>query len=125
MYGKALCRNGGVPMPDEKLLEAFHLMWDFYPEAVMLIDKSRTILALNPAAEAEGRQLGSCCSLIEPLEKHKGCRAQQAWQTGAASVRKKPGKLGDIISFWLPISGYPDYLVHFSVGASQKYDYNV
>ena len=54
-----------------------------------------------------------------------GCMAEEAWKNGEASYRKKVGKLGDVVSFWIPVDGYPDYLVHFSVGSIQKYEYNV
>ena len=50
---------------------------------------------------------------------------EEAWKNGEASYRKKVGKLGDVVSFWIPVDGYPDYLVHFSVGSIQKYEYNV
>jgi hypothetical protein len=35
----------------QKVIEAFHLMWDFFPEPVGLIAKNRTVLAINRAAE--------------------------------------------------------------------------
>ncbi len=33
----------------EELIEAFHLMWDRYPEQVRLIDRSFLVIAGNPA----------------------------------------------------------------------------
>ena len=38
-----------------ELIEAFHLMWDRYPEQVRLIDRHFTVIAGNPAyVEAGG-----------------------------------------------------------------------
>lgn len=112
-------------MMHEEVIKAFHLMWDNYPESAMLIDKKRNIIAANKIAPDTGRIEGEKCALVEPLDQHKGCKAEEAWSTNAASYRKKIGKLGDVVSFWVPIDGYPDYLVHFSVGSIKKYEYNV
>jgi hypothetical protein len=54
-------------MADQKVIEAFHLMCDSFPEPVMLIEKNRTILAINRAAEKDGRPLGIKCSSMPPL----------------------------------------------------------
>jgi hypothetical protein len=109
----------------DKLVEAFHLMWDNYPESVMLIHKDRTIIAANKAGEKAGRQVGIKCATIKPPEIHKGCKANEALANSVPTYRKKKGNLGDIISFWLPIDGYTDYLIHFSVGGAIKYEYTV
>lgn len=111
-------------MENAEIIKAFHLMWDNYPESAMLVDKQRNIIAANKIAPSTGRIVGQKCVLVEPLEQHKGCKAGEAWSKGVASYRKKTGKLGDVISFWVPIDGYPDYLVHFSVGSIKKYEYN-
>ena len=87
--------------------------------------RDSNIIAANKVAPSTGRIEGNKCALVEPLEQHKGCRAEEAWKNGEASYRKKVGKLGDVVSFWIPVDGYPDYLVHFSVGSIQKYEYNV
>lgn len=107
-------------MEKAEVIKAFHLMWDNYPESAMLIDKKRNIIAANKVAPSTGRIEGNKCALVEPLEQHKGCRAEEAWKNGEASYRKKVGKLGDVVSFWIPVDGYPDYLVHFSVGSIQN-----
>ncbi len=36
-------------MTDEVIIQAFHAMWDKFPEPVMMIKRSREIIALNPA----------------------------------------------------------------------------
>lgn len=81
-------------MEKAEVIKAFHLMWDNYPESAMLIDKKRNIIAANKVAPSTGRIEGNKCALVEPLEQHKGCRAEEAWKNGEASYRKKVGKLG-------------------------------
>ncbi len=109
----------------EAVIKAFQLMFGNYPESAMLIDKERNILAVNKIAPLTGRVAGIKCATVLPLEQHKGCKLSQADETGEASYRKKVGALGDVVSFWVPIDGYPGYFVHFSVGSVKKYEYNV
>jgi hypothetical protein len=110
-------------MADQKIIEAFHLMWDFFPEPVRLIEKNRTVLAVNRVAEKSGMQLGIKCSSIPPLESHKGCKANAALSTKEYQCSKWKGKLGDVLTYWLPIDEYPDYYVHFSVGLRLDYEF--
>lgn len=49
-------------MDEQKLFEAFHMMWDNFPELVMLIKKSRQIYAVNKKAESLGLREGIKCS---------------------------------------------------------------
>ena len=72
-------------MEKAEVIKAFHLMWDNYPESAMLIDKKRNIIAANKVAPSTGRIEGNKCALVEPLEQHKGCRAEEAWKNGEAS----------------------------------------
>jgi hypothetical protein len=65
-------------MVDEKLIESFHLMWDNYPETVILIYEDRTIFATNKADEKAGRQVGVKCYSTTAHEIHKGCKANEA-----------------------------------------------
>lgn len=39
---------------EEEIIQAFHLMWDNYPESVRLIDKSFTVLAGNKVYQSRG-----------------------------------------------------------------------
>ncbi|MDR2808224.1 MAG: hypothetical protein LBB43_04355 [Spirochaetaceae bacterium] len=49
------------------------------------------------------------------------CKANGCMKNHTATYAKWNGSLGDAVSFWLPIDGYSDYFIHFSVGASIKY----
>ncbi|MDR0620354.1 MAG: hypothetical protein LBJ61_00510 [Deltaproteobacteria bacterium] len=109
---------------DEKLLNAFHLMYDCYPEPVQLAHVSRTILAVNPAGLAAGKAVGLKCSKIGPPEGHRGCLATHAVKELKAKWRQvdATATLGrKFVTFWLPLEGYPNYYVHFSCGS--KIDY--
>ena len=45
-------------MTDEEIISAFHLMWDNFPEPVMITQKSREMVALNKKAASYGLQAG-------------------------------------------------------------------
>jgi hypothetical protein len=109
-------------MADQKIIEAFHLMWDFFPEPVRLIERNRTVLAVNRIAEKSGMQLGIKCSSIPPLASHKGCKADAALSAKEYQYSKWKGGLGDVITYWLPIDGCPDYYIHLSVGLRMNYE---
>lgn len=109
---------------DEKLIEAFHLMFDHYPEPAQLTHKSKRIIALNAACKAIGRDVGMICAAHGNPEAHKGCLASRAIQEHKTQwkMMENPvqGKQNPVI-FWLPVDGYPDYYIHFGVGSSLDY----
>jgi hypothetical protein len=109
-------------MDDQKLTDSFHLMWDNYPETVTLVYRDRTVIAINKAGEYAGsKKVGIKCSIVPPLESHKKCTANDCIKNHTATHVKWKGNLGDVVTFWLPIDDYPDYYIHFSVGAAIKY----
>ena len=108
----------------EEVVKAFRMMFDNYPESAILVNKDRDIIAVNKLAPATGRVEGIKCATVPPPEQHNGCKLGEAAAAGQAAYRKKTGALGDVISFWVPVEGHPDYFVHFSVGSIKKYEYN-
>lgn len=104
---------------DEKLIEAFHLMFDHFPEGVQLAHKSKRVVAVNPACQAMGRTIGMICATHGPAEAHKGCLAHKTIKNHAAAwvkgVQPSPGGQVPVV-FWLPVDGYPDFFIHFGVG---------
>jgi len=98
-------------MANEKLIEAFHLMWDNFPEAVRLTYKDRTIIVNNKASENTEWQVGIKCSSVPPLERHKFCKANETMKNCIPTYEK----IGEMISYWIPIDGYADYFIHFAV----------
>ena len=105
----------------EEIINSFSTMWGNFPEPVMLILKSREIVACNKVAEEAGTRIGTKCSTMEPPERHKGCEATKAFETHTAIYHRRKIGLYDTYTFWLPIDGYPDYLIHFPVGVLGHY----
>lgn len=90
------------------LEEAFHLMYDNFPGAVMLTHKSKTIVAVNRAAEMLGRGVGTVCSTIGTREMHQGCLANRALaEQRPMSKVVDTENSGDVVRqlFWVPIKG--------------------
>ena len=52
-------------MSNEEILKSFHLMWDNFPEAVMITQKSREIIAVNKKAAELRRQLRQGLRLLD------------------------------------------------------------
>jgi len=96
----------------EKLIEAFHLTWDEFPGVTRLIDKENHVIACNKAALSAGLSDGQICAKIGTPESHRGCRKALALSTGTAQVDRP---VENKIRAWVPVQGYPDIVVHFSV----------
>ncbi len=96
----------------DELIRAFHLTWDAFPGTARLIDKGNHVLASNKAAEAARLTPGQICSKMGVPESHKGCRKELALSTQTAQVDRP---ITEKIRAWVPIDGYPDVVVHFSV----------
>ena len=103
----------------EELIEAFHLMWDRYPEQVRLIDRSFLVIAGNPAYIQAGGQTGVRCNAGDPAF-HRGCQAMAALKAGETRTTKT--EVGGITweSFWVPVAGEEDYYIHFTNGLSES-----
>ncbi|MBQ7515760.1 MAG: hypothetical protein IJS96_05710 [Schwartzia sp.] len=110
-------------MTDEEIIRAFHCMWDGFPEPIMMIKKSREIVAANPKAEALGIKVGTKCSSYGKPEQHKGCRANEAADEKKTIAITYPGPFGkDAYGYWIPLPEKPEWMLHFSIGYSMKYE---
>ncbi|WP_371373248.1 hypothetical protein [Sporomusa aerivorans] len=109
-------------MIDDKIIEAFHLMWGNFPEPVMLVHKTREILAVNEACRLVGGTAGIKCSSIGSPERHKRCLANQALASQQASYSKGESNGKTVIGYWIPVTGQPDIYVHLGVGTTIDYD---
>ena len=69
-------------MTNEEIIRAFHVMWDRFPEPVMITQMSREIIAVNKKAEELGLKTGIKCSSIVKPENHKGCLCNRAVDSG-------------------------------------------
>lgn len=106
---------GEYMMTYANIIEAFEFMWGNFPEPVMLVHKTREILAVNKACRNTGRVVGKKCSSIGSSEKHKRCLADTALESNRAAFSKSEVRGKTIISYWVPVSGYTDIYIHFSV----------
>lgn len=107
---------------DSKVIDAFHLMWGNFPEPVMLVHKTREILAVNEACSKLGGVVGIKCSSIGGPESHKGCLANQALASQSATYSKNESNGKTVIGFWIPVVDHPDIYVHFGIGTTIDYD---
>lgn len=103
-------------MTDEEMIRSFHAMWGNFPERARLIQKDRTVLAVNKAAEAEGLAVGVRCIDTPPKEAHAGCLATLSLKEGQGKRRLSVD--GKKMRYWLPVEGRGDVYVHFSVPIS-------
>ncbi len=111
-----------LPSLPDAVIEAFHLMWGNFPEGVSLVHKSRQVMAVNKAMEKQGIvKPGMNCAKIGSPEAHKGCLANKALASGEAAFVHMPLPGRDGVGFWIPLDGYPEFFLHFSVGLSMDY----
>ena len=109
-------------LPDS-VIAAFHLMWGNFPEPASLVHKSREVMAVNKAHQKLGYlHPGMNCAKQGSPEAHKGCLANKTLKYGqAAYTIMKPAAGKEIIAYWLPVDGYPDFFIHFCVGNTIDY----
>jgi len=106
-------------MIDQNVLDSFQMMWGQFPEPVMLLHKSRTILAVNDAGRTAGIPLGIKCSSMNPANEGdhhcKQCKATQALRGKTPVVETV--KLGErhVKSYWIPLKDFEDVYVHLGV----------
>ncbi|MBQ7618132.1 MAG: hypothetical protein IJS50_04590 [Desulfovibrio sp.] len=109
-------------MTDAEIIAAFHAMWDNFPEPVTITQKSREIIAVNKVAESLGLKAGIKCSSIGKPEDHKGCLCNKAIEAEKGIGVSYDGPYGRAYGYWIPISGRPEWVLHFSVGRFCEYD---
>jgi hypothetical protein len=109
------------PGASDATIEAFHMMWDSFPHGVLLLNRSRDIIAVNKRAEERGVRTGIKCYQLtgNNNEIHQGCKANQALDEAAAqrvvTNNEKSNKL--IVTYWLPVSADKDLYLHFNIDA--------
>lgn len=108
-------------MSNEEIIKAFHMMWDNFPEAVMITQKSRELVAVNKKAAEFGLKAGIKCSSLGKPENHKGCQCNKACDTGEPQICTYDGQFGKAYGYWIPISEKPEWIIHFGVGHAFEY----
>lgn len=110
-------------MVDRNILEAFQAMWGTFPQPVMLIQKNRTILAVNDLAKKAGIATDIKCFTLNPetggSTQCKHCKANEALRIGEGVVEKGQKNGVGFVAFWAPVKGVPDVYVHFGMGTAQ------
>lgn len=111
-------------MNEEQVIQAFHAMWDNFPEPVTLIKKNRDIYAVNNKAASLGLKGGAVmkCSQVGAPQDHKGCRCNEAVDDKKAIGVKYETPLGKAFGYWIPVAGCEEFIIHFSVGAMFDYE---
>jgi hypothetical protein len=103
---------------EKQVISAFDMMWGKYHEPVRLIHRSFTIIAVNEACQAAGGVTGVKCNTTNP-ELHKGCKAMEALKSNQPKIVVSERDGIQWTSFWIPVSGVPDYYIHFTNGLNE------
>ena len=74
-----------VQLP-QSVIDAFHLMWDGFPEPVQLNHKSRRIMAVNKAAAAMGLAPNLFCNKLGHQSNTGAVRRTSVWQQGRRNM---------------------------------------
>jgi hypothetical protein len=107
-------------MVEQGVLDSFQTMWGPFPEPVMLIHKTRTILAVNDCARAIGIPTGSKCVALNAEVgdvQCRSCKADLAFRTGETVCAEESLDGKTIIGYWMPLKEVPDVYVHFGIGS--------
>jgi hypothetical protein len=105
----------------DEIRQNFHLFWDRFPFPVMLVHKSRTILAINRTAAEVGYPTGMRCCDLGRKEDHQVCQANAALQeqTGKRLVGYVEAAKAVLDSYWIPLAGVEDVYVHFGIDITE------
>jgi hypothetical protein len=108
-------------MMDQKMLDAFHMMWGPFPEPVLLVHKNRTILAVNDLARSAGIPVETKCFSLNPEARGaacKHCKANLALRERRTICTEETRDGKRIIGYWMPLKD-EDIYVHFGVGTAE------
>ena len=88
-----------------------------------MIDKDEIIIAGNEAylATSGPEMIGTRCRDLQPAELHVGCKHAKCIRTGEAQTKGVEHFGVTWHTYWVPVAGEPDYLIHFSNGIMETY----
>jgi hypothetical protein len=100
----------------DEIRRNFHLFWDNYPAAVILIHKDRTIMEINKVAEERGYPVGVQCISMGEKKHHASCKLINAMREKcAARDVDYIDFLGQVVdTYWIPLAGTDDFYIHFA-----------
>jgi hypothetical protein len=105
----------------EDLVKAFNQMWGKFPETVLLIHKSRTIIAYNECADKASEGMFSCGMKCTSCPgDHSKCRANQALKERKTTTLEFEVAGEQRLSYWVPVEDESDYYVHLNVALVKK-----
>ena len=100
----------------DEIRRNFHLFWDNYPAAVILIHKDRRIMEINKVAEERGYPVGVQCISMGEKKHHASCKLVNAMRE--KSTARDVGYidfLGQVVdTYWIPLAGVDDFYIHFA-----------
>lgn len=106
----------------QSILDAFQTMWGPFPEPVLLVQKDRTILAVNDFARSLGLSAGIKCFSFNPEARTttcKQCKANLALREQRTVCAEDVQNGKPIISYWMPLKEEKDVYVHFGIGCAE------
>ncbi len=108
---------------EKQLSDAFHLMYDGLPEPAQLCYRTHRIVAVNPSGAAYGRVPGENCAKGCAGLKAGLCRHAQMLKNEKTTWLQMPkGEGGPMMTtFWIPVTGHPEYYIHFGIGVTIDY----
>lgn len=103
-------------------IASFKTMWNRYPQAVVLLNKSRDVLAVNKFAEGLGIPAGGKCFAFSGRDNIcAGCKGNAALHKSTTmrdvSYSEALGQCLD--TYWIPVEGEDDVFVHFGNDISE------
>jgi hypothetical protein len=107
---------------EQNILDAFQTMWGPFPEPVMLIQKDRTILAVNDLARTVGVPPGIKCFKLnqeEGMTNCKRCKANLALREERTVCTEETQNGKRVIGYWMPLKEQKDVYVHFGIGCAE------
>ncbi len=101
-------------------IQSFNLMWDSFPHVVLLLNQSRSVLAVNRLGRDLGISPGTkCFQLTQANGVHPVCKADAALKDGQSrrSTGASNGRVLD--SYWLPLEGDEGLYIHFAIDITE------
>ena len=103
-------------------LEAFYLMWYYFPAPVAMMTKNREAIAVNRAAEESNAVPGmKCFQWAGVKEIHETCQADNALRErdSRRQVRYNEEMQKVVDAYWLPVPGEEDLIIHIGVDITE------
>lgn len=103
-------------MVDEKVLAAFQMMWGPFPGPVRLIDRERTIVAVNARAAEKGDAVGAKCyahGAATGGQVCAHCQSDRALAEGHTVTLERLRNGRRVIGYWMPLAAPEGLFVHF------------